>query len=311
MPTQNKSKEKRNIPIREVGKPIDQKQLRPSQILFRQAKEEIDRENLGHTHLEISDTRDFQSRTHEVKKLGHTDLRISDTKTPEITTRAPEKKPISDTKTPEIENSDTRDFNKINRKSYDLTYEQKRKVETSRDRMNLRPNIEIGRKIRIFCAENGLELSEFFEICAVTYIENLGHPRKKISDTKTPIDDRRLMISWKTKGHIINLYLRYNVFFNAKSRWSVSDDEKGSKFNDLDFRVIELGIIQTQFQKNFKGKINSFGYYENEINNFAELGMNEEVLNTMLKINRQRWQQATGKIIDYSEFEIKAETAEN
>jgi hypothetical protein len=171
--------------------------------------------------------------------------------------------------------------------------------------MNLRPNIEIGRKIRIFCAENGLELSAFFEICAVTYIENLGHPSKKISDTKTPIDDRRLMINWKTKGHIINLYLRYNVFFNAKSRWSVSDDEKGIKFNDLDFRIIELGIIQTQFQQNFKGKINSFGYYENEINNFIELGMNEELLETMLKINRQRWQQVTGKIIDYSEFEIK------
>jgi hypothetical protein len=311
MPAQKKSKEKRNIPIREVGKPIDQKQLRPSQILFRQAKEEIDRENLGHTSTKISDTRDFQSRTHKSLNLGHTSTKISDTKTPEIPTRTHEKKPISDTKTPETKNSDTRDFNKINRKSYDLTYEQKRKIETSRDRMNLRPNIEIGRKIRIFCAENGLELSEFFEICAVTYIENLGHPRKKISDTKTPIDDRRLMINWKTKGHIINLYLRYNVFFNAKSRWSVSDDEKGSKFNDLDFRIIELGIIQTQFQKNFKGKINSFGYYENEISNFAELGMNEEVLNTMLKINRQRWQQATGRIIDYSEFEIKAETTEN
>jgi hypothetical protein len=305
MPAQKKSKEKRNIPIREVGKPIDQKQLRPSQILFRQAKEEIDRENLGHTDFKNSDTRDTLTRTHEMQNLGHTSTKISDTKTPEIPTRASEKSKISDTKTPEIKNSDTRDFNKINRKSYDLTYEQKRKIETSRDRMNLRPNIEIGRKIRVFCAENGLELSEFFEICAVTYIENLGHPSKKISDTKTPIDDRRLMINWKTKGHIINLYLRYNVFFNAKSRWSVSDDEKGIKFNDLDFRIIELGIIQTQFQKNFKGKINSFGYYENEINNFIELGMNEELLETMLKINRQRWQQVTGKIIDYSEFEIK------
>jgi hypothetical protein len=75
MPTQKKSKEKRNIPIREVGKPIDQKQLRPSQILFRQAKEEIDREKLGHTSLENSDTREYKSRTHETLNPGHTNAR--------------------------------------------------------------------------------------------------------------------------------------------------------------------------------------------------------------------------------------------
>jgi hypothetical protein len=122
-------------------------------------------------------------------------------------------------------------------------------------------------------------------------------------DDKTTIDDRRLMISWKTKLTIINLYLRYNAIFNQKTRWTVNDDEKAKHLNNVDLRIIELGIIQTQFQKGFKGKINSFGYYLNEINNFLELNLPGESFDSMLKINRQRWQQTTKKELDFEEFD--------
>jgi hypothetical protein len=187
------------------------------------------------------------------------------------------------------------------------------KYDKTRNRKGifLRTDDELTKQFKKFCIDNDLEFSQATELAWVQFMERLAIQTTPSLDSLIAHDDRRMMISWKTKGHIINLYLRYNLFFNPKSRWNVRDDEKGNQFNNVDLRVVELGIIQTQFQKNFKGKINSFGYYENEINNFAELGMNEEVLNTMLKINRQRWQQATGKVIDYSEFEIKAETTEN
>jgi hypothetical protein len=47
MSTQKNKKEKRVIPTREIGKPIDQQKLRPSQILFQQAKAEFDIEILN------------------------------------------------------------------------------------------------------------------------------------------------------------------------------------------------------------------------------------------------------------------------
>jgi hypothetical protein len=182
------------------------------------------------------------------------------------------------------------------------------KYENARgtDRLGLRPNKETLRKFKVFCAEKGLTLTEFFEISGIKYID-LDDQSKSSLDDMSPYDDRRMMISWKTKVHIINLYLRYNLILNAKTKWKVNDDEKSFRLNEVDSRVIELGIIQTQFQKNFKGKINSFSYYLNEIDNFNNLGMNGEVLDTMLKINRQRWQQATGKILDYSDFENKSD----
>jgi hypothetical protein len=183
------------------------------------------------------------------------------------------------------------------------------KYENARatDRVGLRPNKETLRKFKVFCAQKGLTLTEFFELSGLKYLDLDDQTISNLDDL-SPYDDRRMMISWKTKGHIINLYLRYNSILNAKSKWTVRDDEKGSQLNGIDIRVIELGIIQTQFQKNFKGKINSFGYYENEINNFADLGMSDEVLNTILKINRQRWQQATKKELDYGEFQKDADS---
>jgi hypothetical protein len=204
-----------------------------------------------------------------------------------------------DNKTTKVNNLDDQS------KSYSSNWA---KYENARatDRVGLRPNKETLRKFKVFCAQKGLTLTEFFELSGLKYLD-LDDQTVSGLDDLSPYDDRRMMISWKTKGHIIILYLRYNAILNAKSKWTIRDDEKGSQLNNVDTRVIELGIIQTQFQKNFKGKINSFSYYENEINNFADLEMSNEVLNTILKINRQRWQQATKRELDYDEFQEDSE----
>jgi hypothetical protein len=181
------------------------------------------------------------------------------------------------------------------------------KYDKTRNRKGifLRTDEEITKQFKMFCINNDLEFSQATELAWMRFMESLDIQTPPSLDILIAHDDRRMMISWKTKGHIINLYLRYNSILNTKTKWTVRDDEKSFHLNEFDSRVIELGIIQTQFQKGFKGKINSFSYYLNEIDNFNELGMNGEVLDTMLKINRQRWQQATGKVFDHSEFDSK------
>lgn len=250
--------------------------------------------NLGHPNSKSPDVSENLLRTPEINILGHPNSKISDTKTPVSQSRTSEKGQISDTKTPDKVISDIRDDSKPVRRNYDIVYEEKRKRNDSIDRMNLRPHFEIGKKIRMFCAEQGMELTEFFQLAALAYIENLGHPSLKISDTKTPLDDRRLII-YKTRPSIINLYLEMNQIFNEKTKWKVRDDEAASKFNECDIRLIELGIIQTQTNKNYTGKINSFSYYVNEIQNFVELKMTDEGIQIMLEINRKRRRQAVGK----------------
>jgi hypothetical protein len=89
----------------------------------------------------------------------------------------------------------------------------------------------------------------------------------KFVDGKKAHNDRRLNSLWKTQPRIINLYLAYNPVFNEKTKWNVRDDDAGLPFNNVDIRIVEMGIIQTQANKGFTGKINSFSYYVPEIVN--------------------------------------------
>jgi hypothetical protein len=177
-----------------------------------------------------------------------------------------------------------------------------KKYEASRstDRIGLRPNSEILKKFKIFCAEKDLGLTEFFEISGLKYIELDDQMRGSLGD-KSTYDERRMMINWKTKPRIINLYLRYNLFFNPNTKWKARDDEAGAAFNDVDIRILELGIIQAQINKyasDPKGSINSFKFYTHEITNFERLGLDSKTLDIMIEVNRRHWKNTTGKEID-------------
>jgi hypothetical protein len=66
------------------------------------------------------------------------------------------------------------------------------------------------------------------------------------------------------------------------------------RYNDGDIRLVEVGIIQTQFNARFK-KINSFKYYTTEIDIALETPLANETIEIMLKQHRRRWQEATGR----------------
>src|SRR5947209_8411861 len=110
------------------------------------------------------------------------------------------------------------------------------------------------------------------------------------ADALASPDDRDLMILFKTHPTIINLYLQYN----PENRWRPADDYEGQRYNDRDIRLIEVGIIQTQFNARFK-KINSFKYYTTEIDIALETPLTNETIEIMLKQHRRRWQEATGR----------------
>ena len=143
-------------------------------------------------------------------------------------------------------------------------------------------------RIKHFCVDHNLELQEFAELSAIHFMDAVdSHQTEKLASSLAP-DDRDLMIIFKTSPAIINLYLKYN----PENRWKPADDYEGLRYNDKDIRLVEVGIIQTQFNARFK-KINSFKYYATEIDIALETPLADETIEIMLKHGRRRWEEAT------------------
>lgn len=160
---------------------------------------------------------------------------------------------------------------------------------------NNRLSAETVNRIKHFCVDNGLEQQEFVELAAIHFIDAVDSQKAKTSDSKLALDDRELMILFKTELSIINLYLQYN----PENRWKPADDYEGQGYNGRDIRLVEIGIIQTQFNARFK-KVNSFKYYRTEIDEALAIPLAEETIEIMLRQGRRRWEQATSKSISTS-----------
>jgi hypothetical protein len=282
---------KRLIPQRQPGGPLTDLKQHPVTDLL--AGVQLDLPPQDDTKPK-SDTQGQKSRTSEQQNLGHPSNKISDIKTSETQSRTSEIDPISDIKTSEKKISDIRDTQK-SRHEYDTRYELRRQADKSRDRLTLRLNINISKQIRHHCIEQGLDLTTFFESAATHYLNNLGCPSEEISDVKTSHDDRRLMM-FSTRIPIINLYRAYN----PKNKWKMSDDKAASVLNETDIRLIELGIIRTQFNAGFK-RINSFSYYLAEIEHWRETAFDDKMLDFLVKHDREQWERATGKKLAWPE----------
>lgn len=186
----------------------------------------------------------------------------------------------------------------VNHNKRDWSTTNRRRSSYGNEVESYRTSGDFKRKIKVFCAEMGVDKQDFYRIVVNHYFDTVVNQSSGNVVDKSTLDDLKKDILWKSNFRIINLYLHYNLILNEKSKWSMKDDEVGKRFNDVDIRLVELGIIQTQSNKGFEGKINTFGYYANEIQNFIELKTPSEALDTMLNINRQRWRQATGREID-------------
>jgi hypothetical protein len=149
---------------------------------------------------------------------------------------------------------------------------------------NTRLRAELVKEIKHFCIENGLELQEFTEMAAIHLMEHAASHQVAKPGSKQALDERNMMMLFKTSPSIINLYLQYN----PENKWKVADDYEAQQYNDKDIRLIELGIIRTQFNAGFK-KINSFKYYVAEIDEALAIPLGDETINIMLQRAQERW----------------------
>jgi hypothetical protein len=188
------------------------------------------------------------------------------------------------------------------------------KVEDQRGtgRAALRPNKEILRKFKVYCASNNFTLTEFFELAGMRFLELDAQIDGEVG-AMAPLDDRRLKMRYKTRVSIINLYLAYTARFNEHSgnaagkwsgKWLPRDDEAAYVFNDVDIKAIEEGIIQTQHNKGIgNGKIQTFKYYVDEIQNVLQANMPESALAVMVDYHRATLNRKFGKEVDLSFLE--------
>lgn len=153
---------------------------------------------------------------------------------------------------------------------------------------NNRLSAETVKRIKHFCLDHNLEQQEFSELAAIHFMDAVDSQKAAVSDSRQSLDDREKMILFKTDPSIINLYLQYN----PENRWKPADDYEGQRYNGKDLRLVEIGIIQTQFNARFK-KIHSFKYYTTEIDIALDTPLANETVEIMLKQGRRRWEEAT------------------
>ncbi|MBC7947114.1 MAG: hypothetical protein H7Y42_04485 [Chitinophagaceae bacterium] len=206
-----------------------------------------------------------------------------------------------------ISKEENLDIQKKAKKGDWLKYDTKRKSKGT----FLRTNDEITKKFKQFCIEKGWDFSHGTEVAWNKLMTDLDIQTGGSLDSLIALDDRRLKMLYKTRPFIINLYLRYNAIFNEISaasaktnwsaRWTPRDDEAARKYNETDPRIIELGIIQTQTNKGIgQGRIQTFKYYVDEIENVLLSEIGTEMLDTILQYHRQVWTRWAGREVDLS-----------
>lgn len=153
-------------------------------------------------------------------------------------------------------------------------------------RIHFRMEDEQARAIKVFCAEKGIDLQEFFILAGVHFMEHVDAHKNLLVDAKTPHDD---LMMWKTTDDIIIMYQKH-----TGNRWKTTDDQLGRTFNDVDARIVEIGLLTALFRVQLK-RINSFKYFVPSIQEAIEMvtqaRMTESSLDEYLKYARGKLRQ--------------------
>jgi hypothetical protein len=146
--------------------------------------------------------------------------------------------------------------------------------------IHLRIDPEIWRNTRVLAAKQGMELSQYVEFI----LGNFVSPHEQLAGINIPLDDRRL-ITYRTNVTIIDIYRTRT----GNLKWTMKDDVAACVFNEVDIRLVELGILQTLGNRQGGGKINSFSYFVPEIKVWLENPMPPEALDGILQIYRTKF----------------------
>jgi hypothetical protein len=147
--------------------------------------------------------------------------------------------------------------------------------------------------MKAFCEKHDMQMQDLHELALAYYIEHVGAHNPNVgahnSDVWAPHDD--LMI-FKTLDDIIMLYRRL-----TNRKWTAADDRAGYKYNNIDRRLIEIGMIHTYLNERGK-KINSFAYFIPEIDLMINLQVDISYLDVYLRARREmlaKWMQKQEK----------------
>lgn len=146
--------------------------------------------------------------------------------------------------------------------------------------VHLRLDKDIWRYTKVAAAKQDMELSQYVEFVLGSFMS----PQNEKAGINVPLDDQRL-ITYRTKSTIINLYRTRT----GNPKWTMKDDASASAFNEIDIRIVELGILQTLGNRQGGGKINSFSYFVPEINLWVENQMPGDALDGILLIYRAKF----------------------
>jgi hypothetical protein len=91
-----------------------------------------------------------------------------------------------------------------------------------------------------------------------------------------------LKILYRSDDNIIMLFKQM-----IGRKWSAADDRTAAKFNGLDLRLIEIGMIQTVIQSRGR-RINSFAYFVPKIQTVLESNFDQGNLNAYLRRRREQ-----------------------
>lgn len=179
----------------------------------------------------------------------------------------------------------------IHNKFHNINKPKGDRHSTDKVKVTIRHKQDFYQKIKDFCQNKDLQIQDFYELAASQYMEIVdGHQQHKVdghqlipptatNKDKWPSHDD-LMI-FKSHDDIIMLYKNL-----TGRRWTASDDRAAAKFNNVDRRTIELGMIQTYIQAKGR-KINSFKYFVPEIENIIDAKFDRENLDIYLKSRRK------------------------
>lgn len=154
----------------------------------------------------------------------------------------------------------------------------------SRNLLAVRLPNEFIDEVKDFCKEKNLLLQDVVELALRNYMEKVVNHQNTNELTAKVVNqlthDDQLMI-YKTHDDIIMLYRRL-----TNKKWSAADDRVAYKMNDVDLKIIEVGMIHTFIQAKGK-KINSFAYFVPEIKNVIDAKFDRQHLSVYLKSRRK------------------------
>jgi len=164
-------------------------------------------------------------------------------------------------------------------------------------KMTVRYSPAMEEQIKEFCARHKLQLQDFHEMAVAHFMEHVDVHNQQSKDvhndssvdarTSTHVDAKTshddLKIIYKTDDNIIMLYKNYS----GREKWSAGDDRAAARFNKIDRRLIEIGMIHTVINARGK-KINSFAYFIPEIQTMIDVHMDNQQLDVYLRSRRER-----------------------